>query len=205
MLYPSRMTRTKRTWIRDDGFSLIEVLVAMIVVVSAVVGAAGMVIVAACAVRDARLESTAVVLASQKLEQLRALEWNADDSGNGGPAWSDTTTDLTRDPPVVGGLGLMPSPAGTLSGNVPGFVDFLDVGGRWVGTGAIPPSRATFIRRWAVTPLPASAADSLALQVLVTTVTHEARVVQRQARRPRLPGEALVVTVRTRTSRQEEE
>ena len=80
---------------RDDGFSLIEVLVAMIVVVPAVIGAAGMVTLAACAIRDARLESTAVVLASQKLEQLRALEWNADDV-NGGPASSDTTTDLTR-------------------------------------------------------------------------------------------------------------
>ncbi len=189
---------------RDDGFSLIEVLVAMIVVVPAVIGAAGMVTLAACAIRDARLESTAVVLASQKLEQLRALEWNADDV-NGGPASSDTTTDLTRDPPVGGGLGLTPSPAGTLSTNVPGFVDFLDVGGRWVGTGATPPPRATFIRRWAVTPLPAGGSDSLALQVLVTTVTRDGQVTQRPARRSRLPGEALLATVRTRTSRQDEE
>ena len=51
----------------------------------AVIGSAGMVTLAACAIRDARLESAAVVLASQKLEQLRALEWNADDV-NGGPA-----------------------------------------------------------------------------------------------------------------------
>ena len=189
---------------RDDGFSLIEVLVAMIVVVPAVIGAAGMVTLAACAIRDARLESTAVVLASQKLEQLRALEWNADDV-NGGPASSDTTTDLTRDPPVSGGLGLTPSPTGTLGTNVPGFVDFLDVGGQWVGTGATPPPRATFIRRWAVTPLPAHGSDSLALQVLVTTVMRDARVTQRPARRPRLPGEALLATVRTRTSRQDEE
>lgn len=189
---------------RDAGFSLIEVLVAMIVVVPAVVGAAGMVTLAACAIRDARLESTAIVLASQKLEQLRALEWNADDV-NGGPASSDVTTDLTRDPPAGGGLGLTPSPSGTLSTNVPGFVDFLDAGGRWVGTGATPPPRATFIRRWAVTPLPANGNDSLALQVLVTTVTRDAQVTRRAARRPRLPGEALVATVRTRTSRQDEE
>ncbi|HKW01212.1 MAG TPA: prepilin-type N-terminal cleavage/methylation domain-containing protein [Vicinamibacterales bacterium] len=189
---------------RDAGFSLIEVLVAMIVVVPAVIGAAGMVTIAACAIRDARLESTAIVLASQKLEQMRALEWNADDV-SGGPASSDTTTDLTRDPPVGGGLGLTPSPSGTLSTNVPGFVDFLDAGGQWVGTGATPPPRATFIRRWAVMPLPASSADSLALQVLVTTVARDAQVTRRPARRPRLPGEALVATVRTRTSRQNEE
>jgi prepilin-type N-terminal cleavage/methylation domain-containing protein len=188
---------------RDAGFSLIEVLVAMIVVVPAVVGAAGMVTLAACAIRDSRLESMAIVLASQKLEQLRALEWNSDDV-NGGPASSDTTTDLTRDPPVAGGIGLTASPPGTLGANVPGFVDFLDVGGQWVGTGSTPPPRATFIRRWAVMPLPASA-DSLALQVLVTTVARDAQVTRRPTRRPRLPGEALVATVRTRTSRQDEE
>lgn len=189
---------------RDDGFSLIEVLVAMMVTVPAVVGAAGMVIVAACLVRDARLESTAVVLASQKLEQLRALEWNSDDANGGWPS-SDTTTDLTRDPPVAGGLGLTASPAGSLNGNVPGFVDFLDVGGRWVGTGTRPPPDAAFIRRWAVTPLPANAADTLALQVLVTTVTRDAAVTPGPAGRRRMSGEALVATVRTRTSRQEEE
>jgi prepilin-type N-terminal cleavage/methylation domain-containing protein len=189
---------------RNAGFSLIEVLVAMVVVVPAVVGAAGMVTLAACAIRDARLESTAIVLASQKLEQMRALEWNADDV-SGGAASSDTTTDLTRDPPVAGGIGLTASPPGTLGTNIPGFVDFLDAGGRWVGTGANPPPRATFIRRWAVMPLPLSGADTLALQVLVTTVTRDAQVLGRPARRPRLPGEALVATVRTRTSRQDDE
>jgi hypothetical protein len=132
----------------------------------------------------------------------RALEWNADDV-NGGPASSDTTTDLTRIRRSLG-FGLTPSPAGTLGTNVPGFVDFLDVGGRWVGTGITPPPRATFIRRWAVTPLPAGS-DSLALQVLVTTVTRDGQVTRRPVRRPRLPGEALVATVRTRTSRQDEE
>jgi len=198
------MTNQPQETDRDDGFSLIEVLVAMIVAVPAIVGAASMVAVAACAVRDARMELDAVVLASQKLEQLRALEWNAEDTVSGSPS-SDTTTDVTRDPPVAGGLGLTPSPAGTLGVNVPGFVDFLDVGGRWVGTGTVPPPGATFIRRWAVTPLPANASDTLALQVLVTTVTREASVVRRSTGRRRLPGEALVATVRTRTSRQEEE
>jgi len=185
---------------QDQGFSLIEVLVAMVVMVPGVIGAAGLIAVAARSARDARLESTAVVLASQKLEQLRALEWNADDAGPG-PAVSDTTTDLSRDPPAQGGLGLGQSPANALDRNVPGFVDFLDVSGRWVGTGNRPPPLATFIRRWAVTPLPAGPADSLALQVLVTTVTRDAQVVGRALPRRRLPGEALLVTVRTRISR----
>src|SRR5262245_12233874 len=99
---------------RVDGFSLIEVLVALAIVVPAVVGTAGMMVVAAQAARDARMQSVAVVLATQKLEQLRALEWSADDwHGNGAPA-SDTTTDVARDPPAAGGEGLGESPPDSL-------------------------------------------------------------------------------------------
>jgi len=192
--------RRAATGARERGFSLIEVLVAMVVLVPGVIGAAGMIAIAARSARDARLESTAVMLASQKLEQLRVLEWNADDAGPG-PAVSDLTTDLSRDPRAPGGPGLSPSPANALDRNVPGFVDFLDASGRWVGTGSAPPPPATFIRRWAVTPLPASPSDSLVLQVLVTNVTREAQRVAQPPPRRRLPGEALLITVRTRTSR----
>jgi hypothetical protein len=183
------------------GFSLIEALVAMLIIAPAMIGAAGLVTIAARAVRDARMESTAVVLASQKLEQLRTLEWNADDSGSGGSPASDRTTDLTRDPAVGGGRGLSASPAGALATNVAGFVDYLDGAGAWVGTGPMPPPRAVFIRRWAVTPLPADPADALVLQVLVTNVTRDASVQRGPGLRDRLGGEALVTTVRTRTSR----
>jgi len=185
---------------RDAGFSLIEVLVAMLIVTPAAIGAAGLVAIAARAVRDARMESTAVVLASQKLEQLRTLDWNADDAGGGGST-SDMTTDLTRDPNASGGAGLSASPAGVLAANVPGFVDYLDAAGAWVGTGPSLPSRAVFIRRWAVTPLPDDPADTLLLQVLVTNVTRDAGVPRGPGRRTRLGGEALLMTLRTRTSR----
>jgi prepilin-type N-terminal cleavage/methylation domain-containing protein len=184
----------------DRGVSLIEVLVALVLIVPGVIGAAGLITMAARSARDARLESIGVMLAAQKLEQLRALEWNADDAGNG-PIVSDVTTDLTRDPPAPGGIGLSQSPAGALDSNVPGFVDYLDVSGRWVGTGGAPPPTAAFIRRWAVTPLPADPANSLVLQVLVTNVARAAQVVPHPAPRRRLPREALLVTVRTRTSR----
>lgn len=185
----------------DAGFSLIEVLVAMLILAPAAIGAAGLVTIAARAVRDARMESTAVVLASQKLEQLRTLEWTADDLGRGGSPSSDRTTDLTRDPAVGGGRGLSASPLGVLAGNVAGFVDYLDSAGAWVGTGPTPPPSAVFIRRWAVTPLPADPADTLVLQVLVTNVTRDASVQHGPGPRARLGGEALVTTVRTRTSR----
>lgn len=185
----------------DAGFSLIEALVAMLIIAPAMIGAAGLVTIAARSVRDARMESTAVVLASQKLEQLRTLEWNADDLGRGGSPSSDRTTDLTRDPAVGGGSGLSASPAGALANNVAGFVDYLDAAGAWVGTGLVPPRRAVFIRRWAVRPLPADPADTLVLQVLVTSVMRDASVRRGSGPRARLGGEALVTTVRTRTSR----
>jgi prepilin-type N-terminal cleavage/methylation domain-containing protein len=185
----------------DAGFSLVEVLVAMLIITPAAIGAAGLVTVAVAAVRDAGVESTAVVLASQKLEQLRTLEWNADDLGRGGSVTSDMATDLTRDPATRGGAGLSASPAGTLAGNLPGFVDYLDAAGAWMGTGPMPPPRAVFIRRWAVTPLPDDPADTLVLQVLVTNVTRDAGVRHGPGRRARLGSEALVTTIRTRTSR----
>ncbi len=173
----------------------------MVVVIPAVIGSAAMVVVASRMSWEARTEAVAVVLASQKLEQLRSLEWSADDSAAGGPPQSDSSTDLARDPPGNAGTGLMASPAGALAINVPGFVDFLDGNGRWVGTGAVAPPRTWFIRRWAITPLPVNPSDTLVLQVLVTNVVRDAGLRSLMAPRARYAGEALVATVRTRTSR----
>jgi hypothetical protein len=58
-----------------------------------------------------------------------------------------------------------------------------------------PSATARVIRRWSIRALPEDPANSLVLQVLVTTVERE-----RQARAPRvrLAGDALVTTVVTR-------
>ena len=63
-----------------------------------------------------------------------------------------------------------PPGADTLGANTPPYVDYLDDAGRWVGHDADPPESAVFIRRWAVSPLPADPERTLVLQVLVTTV-----------------------------------
>jgi hypothetical protein len=138
------------------------------------------------------VQTSTTILASQKLEQLRALTWSVD--ANGLPV-SDRTSDLSFDPVTTGGSGLRPSPTTALDANTPGWVDFLNARGQWVGTGTNPPATATFIRRWAIEPLPEDPADTLILQVLVTTVVRE-----RQARGPRarLAGDALVTTVLSR-------
>lgn len=63
---------------------------------------------------------------------------------------------------------LTPSPAGTLSADTPGFVDYLDPSGVSLGTFSVaPPPGASFICRWSVDPLPNGAVSTFVLQVLV--------------------------------------
>lgn len=180
----------------ERGMTLIEVCLAMLILSVAALSAGQLFSVALRAVVSARLQTSATMLAVQKLEQLRALDWRWDDQ----PilqAISDHTTDTTSDLPAGGGAGLQSSPSGSLSSNTPGYVDFLDAHGRWVGTGTIAPRSAVFIRRWLIAPLPGGSADSLMLRVLATTVLGETQLAAGSSRR-RLGGDALLTTVITR-------
>jgi prepilin-type N-terminal cleavage/methylation domain-containing protein len=180
----------------DRGFTLVEVLVAVSVAVIAIAGIAQLPLIAAAATRSARMQSTATALAAQKLEQLRALTWTFDAADQ--PV-SDTTTDLSANPPAAWGSGLGPSPPGTLDRDVAGYVDYLDATGRWAGAGSSAPPRATYARRWSVAPLPGDASagtnDSLVLQVLVTKA---ARPPAGVSGRPRRPEDVVLTTVLTR-------
>jgi hypothetical protein len=168
----------------------------MLILSTAALGAARLSVVSLTMVVAARLQSETTVLAVQKVEQLRSLAWRFVDAGVLQPV-SDSTTDLSREPMTAGGGGLSPSPTGTLSANTPGYVDYLDKHGRWVGTGPAPPASAVFIRRWNVALLPSSPGDSLVLRVLVTTVVRDSQSSSTSPRR-RLAGDAEVVTVLTR-------
>jgi len=141
--------------------------------------------------------TSTTAMAEQKLEQLRGLTWGFDLAGQGIPD-SDTTTNLTVTPPTHDGSGLNPSPSDSLEQNTTGFVDFLDGGGNWVGTGSTPPPSAVYIRRWSIQPLPTNPNNTLVIQVLVTPVTNEQARVASQFTRTRMAGDALLVTVRTR-------
>jgi len=180
----------------DDGLTLIEVCVGMVVLSIAALGSAGLSDVALNMVTAARTQTTAAVLAAQKIEQLRALAWRFVDSGVLVPV-TDTVTDLSRDPMAGGGTGLSASPGGTLQTNTAGYVDYLDKHGAWAGNGAAPPAMAVFIRRWNVARLPWSPSDALVLRVLVTTVVRDRHASPIPPRR-RLSGDAIVVTVVTR-------
>jgi prepilin-type N-terminal cleavage/methylation domain-containing protein len=148
----------------DAGFSLVEVMIAAGLLASLAAGIAQVFGLAVRASHAARVRTVSTILAAQKMEQLRSLEWTC---GPGGEALSDTSTDLSSDPSSDAGPGLAPSPSGTLEANVPFYVDYLDAAGRWVGGGPSPPAAAVYVRRWAVQPLPGDPENMLALHVLV--------------------------------------
>jgi hypothetical protein len=137
-------------------------------------------------------ETIAVTAAQEKMEQLASLA-RFDAAGN---RTSDLATDLTGNSLAGGGAGLGASPPNALRENVTGHVDYLDEQGQWIGTGAQPPPRAVFVRRWAVRPLPASPEDTLILQVLVSPLANPAVAGPTWTGRP--PGSALLATARTR-------
>jgi len=177
----------------EGGFTLVEVLVAAGLVATGATVLAALLTLAAVANRTARHATFATVLAQQKMEQLRGLAWGFD--GAGSPV-TDVTTDISVVPFNNGGVGLSPSPAGSLARNLSGYVDYLDANGAWVGSGSTIPRAAVYIRRWSIEPLPAGPDNTLVLQVLV----------MRKASRndggggsgPRLPEDARLTSVKTR-------
>ncbi len=178
----------------ESGFTLIEVMVACAVFMVGVVALAQLFAVSTRSNMRARFTTSTLVLAQQKMEQLRGLTWGYDTLNL---PLSDTSTDVSVVPFVAGGSGLLPSPPGTLTATVRGYVDYLDQYGGWVGNGAQPPPGAVYVRRWSVEPLPANPNNTLILQVLCS------RVVSRGAADAagstvRLPDEARLVSVKTR-------
>ena len=172
------------------GFTLVEVLVAMGVLLTATLGGVHLVAFATRAMHVARMQSTTALAAATRLDELRSLRFEFDAAGQ---RVTDTSTDLTVDPPVPGGGGLSPSGAGTLDDNVSGFVDYLDVSGMWVGNGVAPPATAVFVRRWAVEA--SLDPDVLILQVLVRPIANGGMHGRRQQ------SDARFVTQRVRVRR----
>ena len=181
----------------SSGFSLAEVLISMGILTAVSLGVAQLFALSTRANVIAKGQTSTTAMAEQKLEQLRGLTWGFDLDGLGLPL-SDTSTNLAVNPPTHTGSGLNPSPSDSLEQNTEGFVDFLDGNGAWVGTGSTPPASAVYIRRWSIQPLPTNPNNTLVIQVLVTPTSNE---MARQATanpRVRMPGDTLLVTVKTR-------
>lgn len=143
--------------VSERGFSLIEAVVAAGMVAGALAALAQVLALSIGNNVSARSGSAAMVLAGQKMEELRAMRW--DEAGAGA------------------------SPGDTLSGNVAGYVDYVDQSGHVLGGGDTAPAGTVYIRRWSVVPLPASP-GALLLQVRVT--------------KPGRDDAARLVTVRSR-------
>jgi prepilin-type N-terminal cleavage/methylation domain-containing protein len=183
----------------SSGFSLVEVLIAMGLLTIVSLSVAQLFAISTHANHVAKGQTSTTVLAEQKVEQLRALTWGFDRQGQGLPV-SDTSTNLAVFPPQASGSGLNPSPMNALDENTIGYVDYLDSQGTYVGTGSTPPAAAAFIRRWSIQPLPTNPNNTLILQVLVTSVVAEGSRVSVVGPRRRMPGDTLIVAVKTRKS-----
>ena len=101
-----------------------------------------------------------------------------------------------HDPPRAGGSGLTPSPGSSLARDTPGYVDYLDASGRWVGTGAAPPPGTVYVRRWAVVIHSAGRDDLRVLHVVVMSLSTALRL--SGAFRPEAPGVTWLATLRAR-------
>ena len=173
-----------------QGATLVDALIAVTIVITVTAGVAQLLIWSRRSSWSAGTRSMAVILAAQKIEQLRSLPWHVD---AGGLPRSDETTDLSTDPARSSGTGLQPSPGGTLEGNTAGFVDYLAADGGWRGDGPRAPGNAAFVRRWAIEPFRGDPADSVILTVRVIPIVD----VPSAARSKR---SVQLTTIRTRTS-----
>ena len=180
-----------------SGFSLIEVLVATLLLATSLVTLAQLFALSTQSNAGARNTTFTALLAHQKLEELRALTWGFDAQGL---PISDTTTNTAVSPETpAGGTGLAPSPGGSLGSNTNGYVDYIGQFGDKLGGGIVAPPNTVFVRRWSVEPLPSNPNNTLILQVLVFR-NHDRGAANNGAGTV-LPDEARLVTVKTRKSK----
>jgi prepilin-type N-terminal cleavage/methylation domain-containing protein len=148
-------------WVHE-GFTLVEVLVALLLLTGVLLSLATVSVFSERSAERAHETALATTLAAQKLEQLRALAMGVAPDGT---TVDDVSSDVSVWPAApAGGGGLAVSPPGALAGDTPGFVDYLDGSGAWVGAGAVAPGTAVFTRRWSIEPADPSAPDTLVIR-----------------------------------------
>jgi hypothetical protein len=185
----------------EAGFSLAEVMVAACLLTVGLVSLAQLFAISTRGNAAARSNTFTVILAQQKMEQLRGLTWGFDTANL---PLSDTSTDLSAvgtqagcpTPAGGSGTGLSPSPTGTLSANTSGWVDYINPDGCVLSGNGSPPQGTMYIRRWSVEPLPTNPNNTLILQVLV--FRNKERGDADTGNVARLPEETRLMSVKTR-------
>lgn len=132
----------------DHGFTLLEALVALAILGVAALATAQMLGAAAIAVHHSRIQTLTTTLASQRLEQLLAGDWE------------------TAAPALL--------PGGSLEADVAGYVDFLDQDGQWLGAERATAPGSVFVRRWTIGLLPDGRDDARVIRVVVRSLAADA-------------------------------
>ena len=150
------------------GFTLVEVVAAVSLLAVVGLSVSTALIAGRAVALHGREQTIGRIAAQSRLATLTALAFSRSTDATGTTiVVTDTTTDLTVDPPAAGGAGLLPSPADALWRDIPGYVDYLDPTGRGLGGGADARARAAYVRRWAIGRLGAGAGEVALLSVLV--------------------------------------
>lgn len=181
----------------NRGFSLVEVVFALGILMAVALGVAQLFAMSTRANLVGRGSTMTTALAEQKLEQIRSLTWGFDEDGLGLPV-TDTSTNLSVWPLTQDGSGLNPSPTDSLEENKAGYFDYLDAHGSWVGNGTTAPGTAVYVRRWCILPLPTNPNNTLVIQVLVSPLANEIARRETAFTRTRMAGDALLISVKTR-------
>ena len=160
-----------------DGFSLVEVLVALGLIVILITSLAPLFALAAASNVAARARTAAALLAEEKLEELRELPFGVDRAG--APV-TDLATDTKGDVFASGGTGL--TPGGSVDITVANYSDYVDLFGHRTDA-----ARAAFVRRWSIQPLASDPANAIVIRVVVIrpadkTALHLLAVRTRKAR-----------------------
>ena len=116
------------------GITLIETIVALGLILVLLVTMAALMAMGRQVVVATRAEAVALALGRARLEQLEGLAFSTYGLAAGGTVEiTDLVTDLSAPEPAIGGRGVGGSPPDALARPRPGYVDYLDEGGRWVG------------------------------------------------------------------------
>jgi hypothetical protein len=167
----ARGLRSQKAVTRTDGFTLVDALIGLSFA-GAVCASAALALASARTIGvRARHDTIGVAMARSRLSELAALRFStiADASGVLGFA-TDTTSDLSVDPPRPGGPGLTPSPPDALVVDRPGYADYLDDTGRAIGADPTSRARATYVRRWAIVRHGAGTGELAVFAVLVAPI-----------------------------------
>jgi type II secretory pathway pseudopilin PulG len=134
----------------DDGFLVVEALVAIAIAVVLLASIAQFGAIATTSNRRARELTIAALAARRKVEELRALAWGVDAAGQ-----------PLSDP------GLSPTPPDSLVRDVEPYCDYLGSDGESIASGNARPPAALFTRRWSITPLADAVDRGVVVQVAV--------------------------------------